>query len=169
MKQLRSTIAKMKRSSTALSRMQDIVGFRIVVPRVRDQNAVLHRLQNLDGWTITDRRDNPSHGYRAVHAVYRDNRGIVEAQIRTVLQHQWAELSERYGHTHPQIKYGEGPASILAILANFSDLVAITERIEGLESDYPYPDSAQHIIKVRQSLLRLLDTQLNTIPAEAEQ
>jgi len=167
MKQLRSTIAKMQRSSTALSRMQDIVGFRVVVPMVRDQNAVLDQLQNLDGWTIIDRRDNPSHGYRAVHAVYRDNRGIVEARIRTFLQHQWAEPSERYGHTHPEIKYGEGPASIRQRLASFSEMIAVTESIEDVDRNYP--DTAQHIIEVRRSLLKALDTQLNTIPLEAEQ
>src|SRR6266704_1936073 len=60
-----------------LTQIQDIAGCRIVTP------------------DIIDRRDTPSHGYRAVHVIVRHSGKLVEIQVRTALQHLWAELSEK--------------------------------------------------------------------------
>jgi ppGpp synthetase/RelA/SpoT-type nucleotidyltranferase len=44
---------------------------------------------------VFDRRKHPSHGYRAVHRVVRADALSVEIQVRTRLQHLWAEFSEK--------------------------------------------------------------------------
>jgi ppGpp synthetase/RelA/SpoT-type nucleotidyltranferase len=42
----KSIIAKLQRGNTQLSRMQDIVGCRLVVPDIKEQNRILCLLQN---------------------------------------------------------------------------------------------------------------------------
>jgi ppGpp synthetase/RelA/SpoT-type nucleotidyltranferase len=67
-KQLRSIVAKLRREKTRLSSMQDLMGFRVIVPRIVDQEALVQRIEIADGWRIIDRRWKPPRGYRAVHA-----------------------------------------------------------------------------------------------------
>ena len=53
-----------------LSRMQDIAGCRIVVGGILEQDQVVERLiAGLRKSKVLDRRQKPSHGYRAVHVV----------------------------------------------------------------------------------------------------
>src|SRR5262245_21559678 len=53
-----------------LSQMQDIDGCRIVVSDVASQESLAARIRGLFERTkIFDRRDRPSHGYRAVHMI----------------------------------------------------------------------------------------------------
>ena len=56
--------------------------------------------------SVIDRRANPSHGYRAIHVIVRHEEKLVEIQVRTSLQHVWAELSEKMSDVFdPAIKY----------------------------------------------------------------
>src|SRR5260370_11586469 len=65
-----SIIDKLQRESIRLSQMQDIAGCRIVVADLLTQDEVVERLTDLfDRATIVDRREDPSHGYRAVHVI----------------------------------------------------------------------------------------------------
>jgi ppGpp synthetase/RelA/SpoT-type nucleotidyltranferase len=48
------------------------------------------------------------------------DRGPVELQLRTSLQHQWAELSELLDRRRPGIKYGAGPADLQLLLDSLS-------------------------------------------------
>lgn len=78
-----------------------------------------------------DRREDPSHGYRAVHIIVRTLDMAVEIQVRTQLQDLWAQLSERLSDLlHPGLKYGVGPGEALAFLERGSTLV---RRFEDLE------------------------------------
>jgi ppGpp synthetase/RelA/SpoT-type nucleotidyltranferase len=52
--------------------MQDIAGFRVVVPDIFSQGRVIARLEQMSDATLIDRRAKPSHGYRAVHVVVRE-------------------------------------------------------------------------------------------------
>lgn len=80
---------------------------------------------------IIDRRANPSHGYRAIHAIAQAEGKLVEIQVRTALQHLWAEYSEKLSDViNPAIKYGGGEAGTQASLLSLSDTVA---RLEVLE------------------------------------
>ena len=98
-----SIIEKLLRESIRLSQVQDIAGCRLV-----EQNGTVTLLQKLfQGVTVVDRRKNPSHGYRAVHLIVRHEGKLVEIQVRTSLQHLWAELCEKEADVFdPLIKYG---------------------------------------------------------------
>jgi ppGpp synthetase/RelA/SpoT-type nucleotidyltranferase len=81
--------------------------------------------------TVFDRRDRPSHDYRAVHIVPRLGGKPVEVQLRTPLQHAWAELSEKLSDVFdPAIKYGGGSEEIRQLLRNSSKLAAQIEQTE---------------------------------------
>jgi ppGpp synthetase/RelA/SpoT-type nucleotidyltranferase len=99
-----------------LKSIQDLAGMRIVgrFDR-RGQDALVARLVDLfaDGGRspkVTDRRAKPSHGYRAVHVVVFVRSLPVEIQVRTALQHEWADLFEKLADKiGRQIRYGEPP------------------------------------------------------------
>ena len=90
-----SIAEKLRRESIRLSQIQDIAGCRLIVSDTAEQDRVVVSLIELfrDN-NIVDRRQTPSHGYRAVHVITRVNNKWVEIQIRTALQQLWAELSE---------------------------------------------------------------------------
>lgn len=117
-----SIIRKLRRESTRLPQIQDIAGLRIVVADVVRQERVAKTLEVFLGSVkVHDRRAKPSNGYRAVHLVSVSTRRPVEIQIRTVLQHQWAEMSEKLSDTvDAEIKYGAGPKPIVVFLRKLS-------------------------------------------------
>lgn len=118
-------VDKLRRGSIRLTQMQDIAGCRIVVPDVSHQNRVLSVLNGIyDDAGIFDRRTRPSSGYRAVHLIVRRLDLPVEIQIRTDLQHVWAELSEKLADKHGiYLKYGGGPESVRRTLLDYSDII----------------------------------------------
>jgi putative GTP pyrophosphokinase len=84
------------------------------------------------GISVIDRRLKPSHGYRAVHLILREQDKAIEVQIRTALQHAWAEMCEKCADIFdPSVKYGGGPQ----LLRNTLDTAAaLIHQIEDLES-----------------------------------
>jgi ppGpp synthetase/RelA/SpoT-type nucleotidyltranferase len=59
---------------------------------------------------IVDRRLSPSAGYRAVHVIVFIEGIPVEIQVRTRLQHMWAEATERLADRWGRgLRYGQGP------------------------------------------------------------
>lgn len=126
-----SIIAKLRRESIRLSQMQDIAGCRVIVADVAEQEATIRRLKQIfDDVTIVDRREHPSHGYRAVHVIVNSGDRMVEIQVRTEPQHFWAELSERISEEDPAIKYGGGDEETRWILDATSEGVAEIEARE---------------------------------------
>jgi GTP pyrophosphokinase len=82
--------------------------------------------------SVVDRRKTPSYGYRAVHVIVRQRGTPVEIQVRTELQHGWAQLSEKLSDVaDPSIKYGGGPESLKSRLLKLSETV---EKMEVMES-----------------------------------
>jgi putative GTP pyrophosphokinase len=128
-----SVAEKLRRESIRLSQIQDIAGCRIIVADLAEQESVVADLKRLfDLVTIVDRRLQPSHGYRAVHVVIRQGGKLVEIQVRTALQHLWAEQSEKASDVvDPMIKYGGGDAMIQDLLRVSSDGVAHLESLES--------------------------------------
>ena len=58
---------------------------------------------------LVDRIASPREGYRALHLVVRQHGVPVEIQVRTLLQHRWAEMYEKLGDVAGRgIRYGEG-------------------------------------------------------------
>jgi ppGpp synthetase/RelA/SpoT-type nucleotidyltranferase len=83
-----SIVEKLRRESIRLSQVQDIAGCRIVVLMLSNQDAAVQSLQSVfSKATVDDRRQKPSHGYRAVHLVIDIEGKLIEIQVRTVLQH----------------------------------------------------------------------------------
>jgi ppGpp synthetase/RelA/SpoT-type nucleotidyltranferase len=76
--------------------MQNIAGCRLVVRDVGDQDRMVNKLvAALPESTVIDRRQRPTHGYRAVHVIATLHGKSIEIQIRTRLQDLWAQLSEK--------------------------------------------------------------------------
>jgi putative GTP pyrophosphokinase len=124
-------VDKLNRGSMRLSQMQDIAGCRVVVADTLAQDAAVSHLTTLFQSTIVDRRERASHGYRAVHVVLRPRKRPIEVQVRTVLQHLWAEFSEKAADTYGiEVKYGGGHKTIRNALDSASELVANFERLE---------------------------------------
>lgn len=128
-KSTHSIVEKLRRESIRLSQMQDIAGCRVVVVNVVQQEQFVASLRTVfPGASVIDRRDNPSYGYRAVHIIAMISGKPVEIQVRTALQHLWAELSEKSSDVlDPTIKYGGGTDSWRNFLTKSSEAVAAYE------------------------------------------
>lgn len=136
----KSTVAiveKLKRESTRLSQMQDIAGCRIITPDIQAQDAMCDVATVMLGdVSIVDRRVNPTNGYRAVHLIAKHQGKAVEIQVRTRVQHAWAEMSEKISDTYGQgIKYGKGEEWAVSFLNSLSKLTAELERIRSDKKD----------------------------------
>ena len=121
-------VDKLKRGSMRLTQMQDIAGCRILVPDIGAQDKLVVVLSGTFDATLIDRRVKPSHGYRAVHVVVKSADFPVEIQLRTELQHVWAELSEKFADVYGiDTKYGGGGELVRELLDGMSLWI---ERIE---------------------------------------
>jgi putative GTP pyrophosphokinase len=127
-------VDKLRRESIRLSQIQDIAGCRLVVSDLAEQDRVVTSLEtSFDNVDIVDRRDKPSHGYRAVHVIVCVNDKTVEVQVRSRLQHLWAELSERLADvSDPALKYGAGDPGMRQLLSDLSRMVEQTEQRHDL-------------------------------------
>jgi len=141
-----SIVEKLKRQKTRLSKMQDIAGCRVVVADIVQQDEFITTLKMLfPEATVIDRRDKPSHGYRAVHVIVQISGKPIEIQVRTALQHLWAELSEKSSDViDPTIKYGGGSDEWKSRLASISKSVAANEEFE---KKYSYAVAAHEVFE----------------------
>jgi ppGpp synthetase/RelA/SpoT-type nucleotidyltranferase len=128
-----SIVDKLRRESLRLRQMQDIAGCRVIVGDVVKQDSTVDCLMKAFAQTsVVDRRKVPSHGYRAVHVIVRQDSMPVEIQVRTELQHRWAQLSEKLADVvDPAVKYGGGPEALQSRLLSLSDTVGKMEVIEA--------------------------------------
>jgi ppGpp synthetase/RelA/SpoT-type nucleotidyltranferase len=128
-----SIIEKLRRETIRLSQMQDIAGCRLVVPNVLAQDEVVQRLKSaLPKAVVIDRRKQPSFGYRAVHIIPTARNKPVEIQVRTEMQHLWAQLSEKLSDAlDPTIKYGGGDSETRKRMSAISSLIAVLEERES--------------------------------------
>ncbi len=132
-KTIPSVREKLRRESIRLTQIQDIAGCRLVVPGIAEQNNVVARLCDLfPNARVIDRRAAPSHGYRAVHVIPTIEGKHVEIQVRTTMQHRWAEVSEKCFDVDPDIKYGGGKRNTRDLLLKMSDSVYESELLEEL-------------------------------------
>lgn len=141
-KTIATIVDKLKRG-TPLATMQDLVGVRLVaaVGLAKQDRLVDDIARPFDPAHTRrkDRREDPSHGYRAVHVVVTVNRMPVEIQVRTDYQHVWANanewLADRWGRG---IRYGLAPdassaeelASRRAAIADWHTVSAAIARLE---------------------------------------
>jgi RelA/SpoT family protein len=71
-------------------------------------------------------------GYRAVHVIIPSAGKLIEVQVRTSLQHLWAELSEKLSDiVDSAIKYGGGDEDAVKILMVMSNTIKAQEANES--------------------------------------
>lgn len=134
----------------------------MVVNGILQQDRLLEDLEALfPQLSVIDRREKPSHGYRAVHVIVECGGRMVEIQVRTELQHLWAAWSEALaGALDQSIKYGGGPTKIREILTTESDIIARLEsrdRLLWTRSDWNmFAKSAVLSIDAQHSLSAIL-------------
>lgn len=115
--------------------MHDVGGCRAIVPsqgiidgivtRLRRRWAVLRIYEYYDGGNPGPKQD----GYRATHVIVRKDACRIEIQLRTTLQHQWAQLVERLDLEHGlHIKEHRAPTPVVERLAGASDVMAKYDR-----------------------------------------
>lgn len=171
---------KLRRESIRLSQIQDIAGCRVIVPDVLTQGEVVARLNALfDKLIVVDRRERPSHGYRAVHVIVAHSGKLIEVQVRTALQHLWAELSEKLSDVVDiAIKYGGGDEDVVKILVVMSETIKGQEAKESrllmsLSTDDPQGDlddiyheglKTQEIMKQRFAIEQMLNAIGEVLP-----
>lgn len=125
-------VRKLNRLSVRLTQLQDIGGCRIIVHRNSDVDKLFKYLIDSVGaqnvFTIdrtTDCRDRgrDDTGYRALHVILKRSGVFLELQIRSRIQHYWAESIERtsviYGY---HLKESEGSPQVIQYFKTLSDV-----------------------------------------------
>lgn len=146
-----SIIEKLRRETIRLSQIQDIAVCRLVVPNVPAQDQVVERLKRaLPKAVVVDRRERPSFGYRAVHIIATARDKPIEIQVRTEIQHLWAQLSEKLSDVvDPSIKYGGGDSETQDVLSTISRSLSSYEALELLPMA---PDLARKLRRVKRKM-----------------
>jgi putative GTP pyrophosphokinase len=152
-KSTKAIVDKLRRESIRLTQVQDIAGCRVVVETMADQDVAAARVSALfSECQVLDRRAFPSHGYRAVHVIAMHGDRLVEIQIRTAKQHDWAELSEKLTDlVDPAIKYGGGPLIVGHALQRYADAIYGYDRVKWDDADSvePDPPSKSDLLRLR--------------------
>ena len=163
LKRLDTIVKKLQRfPKMKLSRMQDLGGCRVIVPKIADvyimrerivKSRIRHKLQNEKDYI---KQPNINTGYRGVHLIYKYksdkndsyNGLLIEIQIRTKLQHLWATAVETVGtFTQNGLKFNQGSKEWLRFFKLCSALFAVAEN-----TTFPLP------LKEKESFLNeLLD------------
>ncbi|MCM1128415.1 MAG: RelA/SpoT domain-containing protein [Alistipes senegalensis] len=125
-------IRKLNRLSVRLTQLQDIGGCRIIVSRNSDVNKLynylLDTVNSQNVFTINrvvDYREKgrDDTGYRALHIILKHSGVFLELQIRSRIQHYWAESIERtsviYGY---HLKENEGDRKVISYFKSLSDV-----------------------------------------------
>jgi Region found in RelA / SpoT proteins len=149
-------IDKLRRTKLSLASIQDFAGARIIIDGTRqDQDQAVNRI--IDAFQDCpkapqriDRRERPSHGYRAVHVIVYTETVPVEIQVRTKLQDAWAQISEKLGDIWGRgLRYGLGPdqpdqpvapatpdsptrAHVVELLAGMAETISALEKAQLL-------------------------------------
>ena len=128
-KQISSVRAKLIRQRTSLSDLEDIAGCRVILPSLVEVDQFILQCAKLAVTRTRDSRADSNNGYRAVHLTLRsEDQHAVELQIRTRIQHAWAQLTERAAASRGiEVKYGGGPNEIRHMLASFSKMVRFVD------------------------------------------
>ncbi len=122
-----------------ITRMQDIGGCRAILPGgLKEVAGVLRRIQK--NWDVVEVYDyvgspKPVTGYRATHVVVRRDGCLIEVQLRTPSQHEWALQIERTGSRLdlPHLKDGDGPKELVRYFELASYFLGIQDTGEAAD------------------------------------
>ncbi|MHB8469481.1 MAG: RelA/SpoT domain-containing protein [Gaiellaceae bacterium] len=139
LKRMPTILNKLSRQPTMdITRMQDIGGCRAVMPSADVVQAVLARIGRHWGFErVYDYVEHPKEsGYRAVHvSVLRSDR-LIEIQLRTPWQQQWAAAVERAGaRMGVSVKDGQGPDEILRYFRLLGSAIALEESGQSADDE----------------------------------
>ncbi len=136
-------LRKLRRFKSRLTQLQDIGGCRIIVRKNENVDLLCdfirkqaEKTNGLSVDKITDYRGKgrDDSGYRALHILLKQDGTLLELQIRSKIQHYWAESIERtsvvYGH---YLKEQEGDRVVLDYFKVLSDIFSCLE--SGLSPD----------------------------------
>lgn len=132
LKKLPTMIGKLYREpGMKLARMEDIGGMRAVLPSQDACHRVASRLRR--NWTITRFRDyvaDPKDdGYRALHLINRNRGRLIEVQLRTSFQDDWANAVEADARLlSPGLKFGGGSRELREFYVALGELGAQADR-----------------------------------------
>lgn len=150
-------VDKLKRGSMRLSQMQDIAGCRTTAVDITAQDTMVSAIAKIFPATIIDRRGQPSHGYRAVHVIARPNVLPIEIQVRTRLQHLWAEISEKLADQFGiEVKYGGGPDIARQSLESMRDIVKRFEMLEAKHITFRTENTKGEMEEMRNEIQQML-------------
>lgn len=168
LKRLETIVEKLERfPNMQLSRMQDLGGCRVIVPKIEDvyamrdkivKSRMRHKLHNEKDYI---KNPNPNTGYRGIHLIYKYksdrntkyNGLFIEIQIRTKLQHMWATAVETVGiFTKNDLKFNRGNKDRL----RFFQLVSYVFAVEDEDSLNSLSEAIEHCIII-EDLLDLID------------
>jgi putative GTP pyrophosphokinase len=173
-----SLVAKMNRETIRLSQVQDIAGCRVLVADLDEQERLVAALtRTFPKVTVVDRREKPTHGYRAVHVIIELLDRSVEVQVRTELQHTWAELSEKLSDlVDASIKYGGGPTHVKDRLLESSSALGsveqalrlLAEAIRTMEEEQETEETRRQVEAAREQMPTLKAALVAALKAAAE-
>lgn len=132
-----------RQDNTPLFRIHDIIGARITADMsLAQQDDVVDAIASLfPKHQISDMREHPHSGYRAVHVIARLPRGIfAEIQVRTLLQDAWANcyeaLADRFGR---RIRYEQlpGDKGLRGVVESMQELSLAIGKLESMGPDSP--------------------------------
>ena len=153
LKRLATIVDKLGREpGMKLARMHDIGGCRAVVATEDEVRAMASHLRRR--WRVVRDYDymaepKPCSGYRAFHLVVQKDEHLIEVQLRTQVQHRWAELIEVMDRRNAgiELKGGAAPPALVEYYRLGSELLAADERGEGAD-----PEVVQRFRKLHQEV-----------------
>ena len=140
LKRLPTIIDKLARMPTwNLTQLQDIGGCRAILADEAQTRAVLARITR--NWQIKGQRDyivEPKvTGYRAVHVVVINQGRLIEVQLRTESQHEWAVAVERASaRLREGVKFGVGPPDLIRFFKMAAEGIALTETGQEVDEGF---------------------------------
>lgn len=140
LKRLPTIMNKLGREPTMdVTRMQDIGGCRAVLPTQDDVARVFDRIVgHWDVQTVYNYVADPKpSGYRAIHVVVLRDERLIEIQLRTELQHEWAVAVESVGaRIGASVKDREGPGFVLRYFEMAGRGIALVESGETADDAF---------------------------------
>lgn len=140
LKRIPTIIDKLQREpGMNLGRMADIGGCRAVLRDIDEVYRVLGRYQKRNAGVVKvrDYIESPKDdGYRAVHVIVKYHGRLIEVQLRTQVQHEWAytveSVTSRFGLA---IKSGGGPPPVREWFQAVSMAMALEEHGQVVDAD----------------------------------
>jgi ppGpp synthetase/RelA/SpoT-type nucleotidyltranferase len=141
-------LRKLRRFNVRLTQLQDIGGLRIIVDQNSDVDKLVDYIQQIlkkqsavkIKKTVNYReKGRDDSGYRATHVILEREGVVLELQIRSKIQHYWAELIERtsviYGH---HLKELDGDRVVISYFKELSNLFYEIESGRKPSADQKY-------------------------------